>query len=291
MLNEIGEFEQYTAPLDGKTPFENHRLKYFTLIKKNFAGLERAMTIIARKLIFGDSDCPKLDVADVKKCLRAWCGFKKETHPLVQPGWLPDFIKQQYPTATEALVALSYKENHFENSVFDFEENNFRSITYDRIIANALLRGKLKRYYLLTGQSSPFEGVTFEGKKLNKSKSELALKLTAFYLLQSLLSDQKWMTFNKLNFMNWLSAKRSDPDKWKLEQFFFCADEKPEALFEICTVIVRNAKVAKLRVNQNWIANFRLVEEAELNNPENAGRIFFSDSGGTAPLEENLCCK
>ena len=57
MLNEIKEFEQYTErPVsEGKG-----RLKYVTLLKEKLAGIERAMTVIARHYIF-DGSCHNME--------------------------------------------------------------------------------------------------------------------------------------------------------------------------------------------------------------------------------------
>ena len=53
MLNEVAEYEQYTYSLD--TYQSVHRLRHKTICDK-LQGMPRAMTIIARKLLFDERD-------------------------------------------------------------------------------------------------------------------------------------------------------------------------------------------------------------------------------------------
>lgn len=98
MLNELGEYEQYAAPLDSFPDFGGHRLKYFTLIKNGFSGLERALTIIARRHIFADAEQPAaFDEDRVKDILRAWCGFAFTSEvPPALVNRLPEYIKRNF---------------------------------------------------------------------------------------------------------------------------------------------------------------------------------------------------
>ncbi len=78
MLDEIREYEQYTMDVNKfESPdSDNVRLKYFPLIKKDFSGMARALTIIARHHIFPDGVMTdKFDEDRVQAVLRAWCGF------------------------------------------------------------------------------------------------------------------------------------------------------------------------------------------------------------------------
>ena len=111
MLNEKLEYEEYTYNLTG---YENghRRIKYNALSRggdKNFAGLERIMTIIARRFLFFDSDYN--DVPGKEECLAAelalfrWLGYvptdpdkykepdterKKEMDRIFY--WLPNYL-------------------------------------------------------------------------------------------------------------------------------------------------------------------------------------------------------
>ena len=78
MLDEIREYEQYTMDVNkfGSPDSGDVRLKFFSLIKKNFSGLARAMTVIARYHMFPDGVMTdKFDADRVQAVLRAWCGF------------------------------------------------------------------------------------------------------------------------------------------------------------------------------------------------------------------------
>lgn len=275
MLNEIGEFEQYTAPC-GK------RLKYGTLIKGNFSGLERAMTIIARRVIFGLNDEPRRTVEEARDCLKIWLGFKTDENPLVPTGWLPAYIGNLTPQTAkinDRLEELPKKDATFDRSVFRLTEKEFRAITYDRVIANALILGKLRRYYLVCNFKADDDVFKSSGILSKRKKSrDLVLKLTAFYLLQRRLNDQEWVPFNQMNFMNWLTSA-TKPENWKLDEFTF----RVKPLFE--RISVTSLKVVKLKVNPIWLENFSLAEESKL--PENFGGIFFSDTAAVAPLAEN----
>ena len=297
MLNEIGEFEQYT----NTAPFGN-RLKYNTFIKGTFSGLERAMTTITRRVIFGLNNEAPLDVekeADfeaVKNCLKIWCGFSKDNDSRVSNGWLKAYLNnmltfyegkpQSIKKINERLQDLPAKEKQFESSIFSISEKNvFRAINYERVIARALLLGQLKRYYLFCR----FMADELRTKDRKLLKKDVVLKLTAYYLLEKRFTDQSWIIFNKANFENWMSSGKVE--NLHLENFTVCFDEKlEEALFE--EKKVPNVNVVKLRVNPKWLKYFCLIEESELDaemaKPENKGGIFFSDTGGGAnPLTEN----
>lgn len=299
MLNEIGEFEQYT----NTAPFGN-RLKYNTLIKGTFSGLERAMTMIARRVIFGLNNELQLNVEKaedfeaVEKCLQIWCGFSEDDDPRIPNGWLKAYLQnmlilykgkpQSIKKINERRQELSDKEKNFKRSIFFISEKNaFRAINYERIIARAVLLGQLKRYYLFCRfTEDDLKRLRPEDRKF--LKKDVVLKLTAYYLLEKCFTDQSWVIFNKANFENWMSSGKVE--NLHLENFTVCFDEEFEALFE--EKMVPNVNVVKLRVNPTWLKHFRLIEESELNDemakPENKGGIFFSDTGGGAdPLKEN----
>ena len=95
MLNEIREYEQYTAPPESLTDKNECRLKYATLIKTQFSGLERAMTIVARRHL--PLNPTEEDTAKVRRLLKVWCGFGKEDEAAecgVCYGWLKKYMVQ-----------------------------------------------------------------------------------------------------------------------------------------------------------------------------------------------------
>ena len=351
MLNEIGEYEQYATA----SGFDDHRLKYFTLIKKNFSGLERALTIIAREKIFGEDDAPKnFEPERIKNYLRAWCGFPFDGE--VEPRWvnrLPEYIRQNFlkscvencraksaefpnefikfledlsPTkplaelkiAAEknsafakkfsdcklelgraekiiaALEELQDKAEYFDKKIFGTYtangKNDYRLITFERVIANALVLGRLKKFFLVCHRD-PFQSFEIRkfteskpaGKKLLAANEDLILKLTAMYLVQKKFSDQKFVPLNNMNLVNWL-WKDTKPEDFDLEQFKFARTE--EKIFELRHV--GGVNVNKFCVCEEWLKNFYLAEEFELERTENRGRIFFGDSGRAVPLARNI---
>ena len=116
MLNEILEFEQYTTrPLtEGKG-----RLKYVTLLKEKLAGIERAMTIIARHYIFDGQSGNGFDEEKeekVREILKAWCGFNT-TAEVDEKNWLKNYIKAVFLEA-----AVRRCEETIENSTIEDSE-------------------------------------------------------------------------------------------------------------------------------------------------------------------------
>lgn len=375
MLNEIGEYKQYTVSLESLGNFENHRLKYYTLIKNTFAGLERALTIIARQQIFGDSDKPQnFDVDFIKDCLRSWCGFNtvgsetQETQDL--KDWLPNYIRNNFlrecldklaeyklpyqnldrefrqildklseekdieqmkiilkelksfqdknksqpwvndlKTETERmgkiiekLGELALRAALFDKGLFTVRVDNantFRAIYYDRVIANALLLGKLRNYCLMSTNSfdvRKFTNKKVSGKKVSEEQLDMVLKITAFYLLQKRFSDQKFVTFNNLNMLNWLSTQ-TKPEKWELEEYrFFVNPDNTEnsswePIFEFQNL---NGKLKwkKISLHEEWLKKFHLIEYKDDDELErciydlNKGeQIFFSNNGSSEALK------
>lgn len=99
MLNEIREYEEYTLPIESLSNVENPRLKFFSLIKKSFSGLERALTIIARHYI--NDETAELDEEKIKNHLRLWIGFEvvdsKNNIIAENPnGWLNNYIRKVF---------------------------------------------------------------------------------------------------------------------------------------------------------------------------------------------------
>ena len=343
MLNEIGEYEQYTLSPEKLLNCKNRRLKYYN-IKNNFSGLERIMTIITRHFIFHTP--VGFDENELREILKAWCGFNHEaetTLPEHFNGWLNNYIKSlAFETASECFqyegllgdlkpvivkflardfeikeslailknfeftnddVPKRLKENtgklknllkaldeflnkgkNFSKNVFDplnaKGETPFRAITYDRVIANALLKGKL-RCYCLACDEELFEGkiILKDGKNLSAKDKDIILKMTAEYLLQRRNSNQEFIVTNDANMMNWLAGEKPDCSKRKNYAF----DKTKEKLFEISKIEEINA--IKVKLHHEWAKHFCLIEDGV---DAKWGRIFFSDNGSSEPLKENV---
>ena len=342
MLNEIGEYEQYTLSPEELLACKNRRLKRYTLIKQDFGGLERAMTIIARHFIF---DTPiGFNENELREILKAWCGFKHEaetTLPEHFEGWLnnyisrvllaetlqgclndenfstdlkaliekisrkPDFDAREYLKALkdfdsahvdvsqiknllEALTKLLNKNKTWSKNYFDsLNAKNFRGITYDKVIANALSAGKLRRRRLVCDEElfATKRILKKDGKKISAKDKDTVLKMTAEYLLQRRRTEQKFIVTNNADMTNWLlSSVKSEDLSAKRDQYMLAGSK--EKVFEIGEII-GGINVIKVKLNPEWASHFRLIEDDdELDN--NRGRIFFGDTGSSEALKENV---
>jgi len=315
LLNEIGEYEQYILPPEKIAVSENLRLKYYTLIKKELSGLERAMTIIARHFIF---DTPVgFNEDELREILKAWCGFKHEAKtslPEHFDGLLICYIShfQPLPVAKDfnsayddvpeeiksntdkiknvlkTLQKLRNKDNLFKNNYFDSltskDDNLFRAITYDKIIANALLMGKLRRYYLVCDEEPFMEKKVLKKDGRKFSEEDIVLKMTAEYLLSNRNHKQEFIVTNNADMINWLLSSTKSEDLSKKRESYILA-ETNEKIFETRKV---GKNVIKVKVNPEWVRHFRLIEDGSDDLDAKLGRIFFSDAGSSELLRKNV---
>ena len=346
MLNEIGEYKQYTLSPKELLVCKNRRLKHCN-IRNGFSGLERVMTIIARYFIFNNKPVVS-DENELREILKAWCGFNHKAKTILPDhfdGWLNNYIKrvlafettryclkyERLPTDLKAVIekfladrdfdvkeSLAILENfNFANDEVpkrlkenigklknllkaldvlpdkgkNFSKNlfggldakgdtPFRAITYDRIIANALLEGKLRCYCLACDEELFKTAIILKGgKKLSTKDKDIILKMTAEYLLQRRNSDQEFIVTNNANMINWLAGEK--PDCSKRESYTFA--ETKEKLFEITKIDGINT--TKVKLAPKWAKHFRLIEDGI---DAKWGRIFFSDNGSSEPLKESV---
>ena len=356
MLNEIGEYEQYTLSPQQIDDSRNLRLKYMTLIKRNFSGLERALTTLARHFIF---DTPVgSDENELREILKAWCGFAskaKTTLPEHFKGWLDKYICRAFlnPNVNSCLEEISWSEetkffselkgiiekisadgnfdrrevlkaleafkathlNEFKkygneppqilatvNALAELKNKNkvfsksvfgsltsegkipFRAITYDRIIANALLAGKLRRFYLVCDEELFETKKILKGaKRLSANNKDMILKMTAEYLLKRRNSPQLFTETNDLNMVNWLAVDKK-PENFDREKYRLAVSG--ENIFDVQKVNLDGINATKFKLHPDWTKHFRLVEDTGDNLEEKLGRIFFSDAGSSEKLKE-----
>ena len=364
LLNEIGEYEQYTLSPQKISTCEYPRLKYFTLIKSDFSGLERAMTIVARHFLFSGSDsAPRTrddDLDELREILKAWCGFKNEAHDLPPDfnGWLPNYIRlailsdkikicrekisnleseelqaalsdlldkisaqenakglaeplaefesfkvahenelkkikdapTQIVASMKAIIVLAGKNKIFSKNLFGSltgkDKIPFRAITYDRVIANALLAGKLRRYYLVCDEDLfRAKKILKDGKKLSATDTDMVLKMTAEYLLKRQHTSQEFTETNNSNIVNWLVGTRK-PEKFERDSYVLAESE--ENIFELRKVNLGKINALKVKLHPEWTKHFRLVEDGTFDDDSILGRIFFSDAGSSEPLRKGV---
>ena len=372
MLNEVIEYEQYTMDFEVSKKIEDCRLKYFRLIKKDFAGIERALTIVARGYIF-DHKRPFSEYY-TKEALKAWCGFEYDTEtPDIEnlKNWLPQYIKhmmclyieeclsklngkggnkkfiplemtlknfttcnltcdmdkeievlkqsentiKDYPDLKkdkvnvklvqirecyEALKALDKKSEIWSRDIYSFSQgnsNSIKGISFESIIADALLKGKLERYYLMSDINPFMSGMIEKPKgerykmlpaepRLEKDKNEKdrILKITAVYLLQKLGLEQEYVFFNKTDTSNWLTELKQELDSKELQCYKLSRIHEDVFLFN---TIGNN--IIKLRLHPEWRKHFKIIKSSEIDKPENKGLIFYGDFGSSQFLQEGKC--
>ncbi|MBD3878570.1 MAG: hypothetical protein SR1Q5_02640 [Quinella sp. 1Q5] len=360
MLNEIGEYEQYTLSPQKIDACEYPRLKYFTLIKRDFSGLERALTIVARHFLF-DDDTPRTsdsELGELREILKSWCGFPNEAHNLPPhfDGWLVTYIRhaflndkinscrekisrlesvdlqatltdllekfssqdgheefseplarleslmaangdelddmmeglKQIVTLLRARIKLSVKNKNFSKNLFGSlnqqGDTPFRAITYDRIIANALLAGKLRRYYLVCDDELFRSKKILKGtRKLSATDADMVLKMTAEYLLQRRHTSQEFTETNDSNLMNWIVGSRK-PENFVRDSYVFA--DSGAKIFEVRKVNLGGINALKIKLHPKWTSHFILAEDGTGDVDSISGRIFFSDAGSSEPLRE-----
>lgn len=172
--------------------------------------------------------------------------------------------------------------------------NNYKKITYDRIIANALNIGRLEQYYLVC-KIDPFKEKLISkvtGKRttktLNDTDKDILLKITASYLLRRKRTTQHFLEFNIVDLENWLPLLDPKLDNKKLGKYKFGESLETLFLFDIVGPSIdkgnnENQKkvgnVTKISIHPEWIRLFKVVAAQNLDNIENTGSIFYSDLG------------
>lgn len=205
---------------------------------------------------------------------------------------IKDFPAQQscLKKIMTSLKDLSYKSKSLPKDIFPanpkIKENDYKAITYEKIIANAFVAGPLKRYYLVAA-SDPFQGrienlpVSYGNrepytKKFRNNDRDLILKVTAAYLLQNKTGSKEYVTVSQTDIANWMASKQN-PTTLALDKYRF--QESKEPLFQKQTF----GNIIKLRLAPEWRAIFSLAEEAP---QQKSGAIFYSDPGSRLLLRE-----
>ena len=196
-------------------------------------------------------------------------------------------LENRKKTFAKSLYADSYQiANRIPNTI--------KIITYERIIANALLKGKLEQYYMLC-DIDPFKTNMIRKNKnpnlkMKESDKDLVLRITALYLLQKAETVQDYVLFNQIDLANWL-LKKANPQKFELEKYKI--NDYSEPLFRISTPnsSVDGDKIGnttKIKVHPEWVKRFKIIKAQDLDKPENQGQIFFSDPGCGDYLQQNV---
>ena len=215
MLNEKLEYKEYTYDLanyeDGP-----RRIKYSGLRKggeRNIGGLERILTIIARRFLFYDNNeaAGKEDRDAAKLALFSWLGYKP-THPdrYSKPDaqrkkeidsifrWLPQYLekmKEGYEAKSsggtnavrnlEKWISLIREKGYIgkiSGSSKTDKGRHVKIIKIEKVIANSLHRKKLKIFYLAC-KDPHFD------EKNSKMENDTLLRIVAAYMLENYYFD------------------------------------------------------------------------------------------------------
>lgn len=182
MLDERLEFEEYTYRLDAEGPNPCvKRLKYLTLVHDNKGGISRALTIIARHLLFEEfaQEAHREKIAKTKAALLSWLGKPNANAPEgaeYLSCWLPTYMK--HVLLQEKLREFIDKKTSFPDEI----KNELKETARQRETAGDLVEQ-------IKGMKAPGKGdwKVQDGEALKKSIGTLPLrKETKATIIQSL---------------------------------------------------------------------------------------------------------
>ena len=325
MLNESIEARGYLFdPAGGSCDYQSLNAKLFCGKKGDLNGLDRAMTMVARYFLFEDGVEGEQAIARAGAALRMWCGLTPEkledalmeerlyllaAYPWLEQ-WLPDLLKREGASedgpnsdiVQKTLAKLEKRRGPFAFSAFTQanENNNFKLLNYEKVIANALIAGgPLKRYYLVCDDPGWFlkirkqRGTNRYAKPMSKDEDKV-LKLLSAYLLETNRKKKRTASFGfePIN-LNAVAAWLGASTKYTNAKYtvFTYAEQN---LFEFELGISGNT--IKVRPDADWMnsCNWQLIDGTDGDDAlddylaAHPGAIFYSDSGTTAPLEKNV---
>lgn len=289
MLNEIMEVESYLS--DPKTTRLNAKLLGDGLKKGEYKlnGIADVLSMIAAYYIYNVTGASMMDEELEKKVtriLRVWFGFEEDVsleemkeikkdkwfkkYPSAD-GWLRECLK---PYLSENRTWIIYSEKWCKawKSQMAYQA---QQLVYKNVIAQALARGPLKEYVLVTKKCNNFfaEIQSEKGKKVTKGREKTLLKLIAAYkLLQLQQPGQKYVLMQTNRILNWCGYNsykqdRMCPDlRWKNEQL----------------VLVESYKdFRKFSINSHFLdaMEIRLVEKEEAMNIDPEQYDIYQDQG------------
>lgn len=273
MLNEIIEYDQYSFDCDIETNKTLSRLTHRNICN-GLSGIERAMTTVARYYYYNYYSKGEMSQAQeeriefVRSVLKAWCGLmnQEDECPLAAKhieDWLPKYIENMLKKNAEgnelslkrleeSLEKLKNKKSAFSKRLFveyisDDEankwKNDFKKITYDSIIANAIELGELKERVLLS-KTFPFERIKKEKGNINSAEQDRVIKIISAFLLNRVNANQMFAVVNKADIANWCKeSPKMDKDDYQKFKYRFGGEDVP--LFE--SVLIAN-NIVKFKV-------------------------------------------
>ncbi len=187
-----------------------------------------------------------------------------------------------------------YNKRMFDDKMDRTERNDFKKIMYEKIIADAITAGPLKRYYLVC-EKADLSGISVKTKKTTsypftqgkkkdgkwsaptKNKEDIILKTIAAFLLEQEFRDAEDLysgivPVNLTDIANWLAGK-TDMDILKS----FKLNSRPLFTFDAID------NVAAIGIDTEWMQScgWKVVSEENLEAylAEHPSAAFFSDFG------------
>lgn len=325
MLNEIIEAKGYLFdPDDGSCEHQSLNAKLFCGKKGDLNGLDRAMTMVARYFLFEDGAEGEQAITRAGAALRMWCGLMPDKpedalenerlyllakFPWLEQ-WLPDLLNREGASedgpnrdiVRKTLEKLEKRRGPFAYSAFTQanENNNFKLLNYEKVIANALIAGgPLKRYYLVCEDPDWFSkickqrGTNRYAKPMPKDEDKV-LKLLSAYLLE--INRKKKRTasfgFEPIN-LNAVAAWLGAHTKFTNTKYTVFNYEKQD-IFEF--ELGKSGNAIKVRPDAEWMnsCGWQLIDGTDGDGAlddylaAHPGAIFYSDGGTPDPLGKNV---
>lgn len=294
MLNEFAEFEAYTMALDNIKTEGNKTLKNIArdakvvnlepLLRRSASnkggmpqlnGIERPMSIIARFFLFDDSSAADCDPEDrirrADAALHLWCGLVpaeldpsaeaiydniKSVYPDLN-GWLQEYTCKIAPGFYDDMVkVLKGRRGHFSKNAFQMMYEPLQAVSYEKIIANAVVAGgPLSQYYLVCKckdwERDMYKKTAAGEKRLNDKDRDRILKMTAAILIGNKRrgrapADLTYHNVNRSALSIWIGTRVDG------SAFNYCYQRTPA--FE-SRKLSRNEKDngSEVRINKTWL--------------------------------------
>lgn len=198
-----------------------------------------------------------------------------------------------------------YNKELFDKHLTKPEKNDFKKVTYEKIIADAIAEGPLSRYYLVC-ENDDFSDIQYETNNktfpfrtkkstdgntewpnATKNKADLIMKTIAVVLLEQQSRDANGLykgvvPVNKTDLSNWLRVTKGMESLEK-----YSVAEGP--LFPPSDRDIDN--VAFMNIDHTWMDShgWNVIPEHELDRylAEHPKAVFFSDPGAGAYLQKN----
>lgn len=313
MLDEFLEFEEYTCDLNNSA---TRRFHYSNITEMNgdkgvYAGVPRALRIISRFAYYHADLKYKNDeerINAIIHILKVWCGFEDDTEIYgikdikelshIQ-SWLQRYVdtlesKNGKTDKTKLLDDLNKRcKENWERSPFQEsgKVNDQYSIYFEKIIAEAIAEGPLKKY-CLTFKKDPIDD-NFIGKE--GVLYDRGLKMVAAYLLNR-IPESDYAAVDFATYSNWVlkgCTKRRDVTTRVIGDIKYKIDKKDVQIIKVEYMDYSNPQSPKgpmLRLDKDWENKYK-PEIIPYNNEEELEKIkkekkhVFVDKGCNFELE------